>query len=190
MLPPVAALWIAIRILVEFVFPFSFFPKASVANLLEFPPFIPFGKNSAIFFARPGLQNLKINPSRNSIRACRTRSIPNVPSSPACRCAAGIPNNRNNMDGVLRFVPVWRIGEGKIGIASRQSDSPKNLDFTVYGADKRVFRLVVAWFCENIAKIPLQWIVSVSSWVATGKAWFPQASQPGNCLLANSSILL
>lgn len=60
MLPPVAALWIAIRILVEFVFPFPFFLKASVANLLEFPPFIPFRKkfgNLFCFAQSPKSQN-------------------------------------------------------------------------------------------------------------------------------------
>ena len=74
---------------------FLFFQKPASPICWNFRPLYLFEKNSAIFFARPGLQNLKINPSRNSIRACRTRSIPNVPSSPACRCAAGIPRNRN-----------------------------------------------------------------------------------------------
>lgn len=129
--PPGAVFHVAIRSLVEFVFPFSPLSKSQRRQLAETSALYTFLEEIwQSFFALPSLQNLKMNPGRNSIRAWQTHSIPDVPSSPACHCAAGILHNRNNMDGVLRFVPVWRIGRNA-DKSSRQGGLSKNLDFMV-----------------------------------------------------------
>ena len=146
MLPPVAALWIAIRSLSEFVFPFFPLSKSQRRQLARL---------SALYTFWEEIRQLKTFPPWRNRRAClfqgrrRQRPLPNILYSPVCRCAAGnCPQLEIMRAASFRSVPVGLSGYKRAQIKLLGRAVCRGIgDFTIYGGDKRIFRCGVAAGC-------------------------------------------